>query len=220
MTLRVLLASLAFLATATLAAQQPGGTAPAQADPRGVVGPPKGEQMSGNALDTRTVEVSALLRCPVCQGLSVGDSPSDMALKMKAEVREMLASGYEQGQILAYFEHSYGEFVLLRPPLRGVNWLVWLAPLLGLAGGTAVVTWALRRAPRAAEVQAPELSSPPASLDLPGQDTLPDDPRLASYVLEVRELAYGRPSLLGGPLRRELPAPKLRKGPPDGNHGR
>jgi hypothetical protein len=46
----------------------------------------------------------------------------------------MLAAGYEQKQILSYFEYSYGEFVLLQPPLRGVNFkFVWLAPVLGLA---------------------------------------------------------------------------------------
>jgi cytochrome c-type biogenesis protein CcmH len=199
---RTLLVGLALLAAAPLLAQQPVGPAPAPADPRIVVGPPRGEPLSGKALDTRTEEVAALLRCPVCQGLSVADSPSDMALKMKVQVKDMLAAGYEQEQILAYFEHSYGEFVLLRPPLRGVNWLVWLAPLLGLVGGAVVVRWMLRRISPAAKVEAPEASSPPASLDLPGPDTLPEDPKLASYVLKVRELAYGRPSRAGGPRRR------------------
>ncbi len=217
---RALLASLALVAAAMLPAQLPDGPAPPQADPWIVVGPPKGEPLSGRLLDTRTEEVSALLRCPVCQGLSVADSPSDMAVKMKAQVKEMLAAGYEQRQILAYFEHSYGEFVLLRPPLRGVNWLVWLAPLLGLVGGAAVVTWALRRKPSAARAQAPESSSPPASQDLPGPDTLPDDPKLAAYVLKVRELAYGGPGGVGGPGRRKARVLELRKRPADGNHGR
>jgi cytochrome c-type biogenesis protein CcmH len=108
-----------------------------------------------------------------------------MALKMKTEVKEMLAAGYDQDQILAYFESSYGEFVRLKPPLRGVNWLVWVAPLLGLVLGGAVVVWALRpprRPPAAAE---------PVATGLPRADTLPDDPKLASYVLKARELAYG-----------------------------
>jgi cytochrome c-type biogenesis protein CcmH len=198
---RTLLVSLALLAAAPLLPQQPAGPARAQAHPRIVVGPPRGEPLSGRVLDTRTEEVSALLRCPVCQGLSVADSPSDMAVNMKVQVKDMLAAGYEQEQILAYFEHSYGEFVLLRPPLRGVNWLVWLAPLLALIGGAVVVSWALRRRLSAAKVERPEPSSPPASLELPGPDTLPDDPKLASYVLKVRELADARPSHVGGPRR-------------------
>src|SRR6185295_5186397 len=89
-----------------------------------------------------------LLRCPVCQGLSVADSPSTMASNMRAQVRELLAAGYDQDQVLAYYERSYGEFVRLQPSLHGVNWLVWLAPVAGLLLGGAVIAWALR-APRA-----------------------------------------------------------------------
>ncbi|MFI5183993.1 MAG: cytochrome c-type biogenesis protein CcmH, partial [Vicinamibacteria bacterium] len=66
---------------------------------RAVVGAPRGGPATGAELDARTREVAALLRCPVCQGLSVADSPATMAMKMKAEVREMVASGYDQEQI-------------------------------------------------------------------------------------------------------------------------
>lgn len=209
---RALLAGLAFLAAVTLQAQQPDGPAAAEADPRVVVGAPKGAPLSGKSLDARTEEVGALLRCPVCQGLSVSDSPSSLALKMKAQVKEMLAAGYEQGQILSYFERSYGEFIRLEPPLRGVNWLVWMAPLLGLVCGAAAVIWALRRMRPAAKAEEPE-PSPLASKDLPGLDTLPDDPKLASYVLKVRELAYGRP----GGVRRVARVPEALRRPADGS---
>jgi cytochrome c-type biogenesis protein CcmH len=169
------------MATAT-----PGAVA---ADPpdaiRTVVGAPRGTPAKGPDLDARAHEVAALLRCPVCQGLSVADSPATMALKMKAEVREMVAAGYDQDQVLAYFERSYGEFVRLKPPLRGVNWLVWLAPLMGLLVGGAFVAWALRGAKDA---------TPPATTSEPVDvDALPDDAALVPYVLKVRELAYGWP---------------------------
>jgi cytochrome c-type biogenesis protein CcmH len=112
-----------------------------------------------------------------------------MALKMKSEVQEMLAAGYDQDQILAYFESSYGEFVRLKPPLRGVNWLVWVAPFLGLVIGSVVVVWALRQPRRATTASVPE----PVASGPPSADTLPDDPALAFYVLKARELAYGAP---------------------------
>ena len=188
-----LVAGLVLLAAGSLWAQPPDGPAAVEVDPQDVVGPPQGAPLSGKALDMGTEEVGALLRCPVCQGLSVTDSPSSMAVKMKAQVKEMLAAGYEQTQILAYFEHSYGEFVRLEPPLRGVNWLVWLAPLLALVGGAAVVTWVLRRMRPAAKAEAAE-ETLQGTQDQPGPDTLPDDPTLASYVLKVRELAYGWPA--------------------------
>lgn len=179
---RVFFLLLAGSAFAQEPAARPGGAAP---DPVFVVGAPKGAPLTGAALEARVEEVGGLLRCPVCQGLSVADSPATMATNMKAEVRTLLAAGYDEDQVLAYFERSYGEFVRLRPPLRGVNWLVWLGPLFGLLAGGAVVRAALRRSP-STETAAP-------SDALPGRDTLPDDPRLAAAVLLVRERAYGWP---------------------------
>ncbi|HLA79655.1 MAG TPA: cytochrome c-type biogenesis protein [Vicinamibacteria bacterium] len=152
-----------------------------------VVGPPRSQPLSGMALDAKTYQVGALLRCPVCQGLSVSDSPAGMAQNMKGQVRDLLAAGFDQEQILAYFERSYGEFVRLQPPLRGVNWLVWFGPLLGLLAGAAIVIGVLRK--RASTVA---LEPEPGS-ELPGPDTLPDDPELRPYLLRVRELAYGWP---------------------------
>jgi cytochrome c-type biogenesis protein CcmH len=163
---------------------------PALAAPAFVIGPPKGQPLQGQALEARTEDVAALLRCPVCQGLSVKDSPATMAQDMKVQVREMLAAGYTDEQILAYFERSYGEFVRLQPPLRGVNWLVWAGPFVGLLAGGALVAFVLRR------TRPGQPGAEPASLgssELPARDTLPDDPRLAAAVRRVRELAYGWP---------------------------
>ncbi len=171
--------------------------APDLAAVEAAVGPPHVGPLAGDALEKRTHEVTALLRCPVCQGLSVADSPAGMAQNMKHQVRELLAAGYDEEQILSYFEKSYGEFVRLEPPLRGVNWLVWLAPLAGLLVGGGIVAWALR-APRAA-ARAPAVEAPASSAGArhdegsPGPDTLPDDAELAAHLLKVRELAYGWP---------------------------
>lgn len=166
--------------------------AAAQEDPREVVGPPRGAALAGAALDVRTEEVSALLRCPVCQGLSVADSPATMATNMKARVRELLSAGYDEEQILAYFERSYGEFVRLEPPRRGINWLVWLAPPAALLGGLVLVRRTMRRG---------TVPASPAP-DVPARDALPADPVLARHVLRVRELAYGWP---GGVPPAETP---------------
>ena len=182
--MRPLLALFLLVAAGAAAAQQ---REPAESGPAAVVGPPRGTPVADAALEARTREVAALLRCPVCQGLSVADSPATMATKMKAEVREMVAAGYDQDQILAYFERSYGEFVRLKPPLRGVNWLVWLAPALGLVLGLVIVAWALRGETGTAE-RAAVPSSPAGEVGAP-----PEDPALAPYLFRVREMAYGWP---------------------------
>lgn len=145
---------------------------------------PRGARFTGRELDAKTDDVGALLRCPVCQGLSVTDSPSTMARNMKAEVREKLAAGYDEEQILASFEKSYGEFVRLEPPVRGVNWLVWLGPIALLLGGGALIARTLRRPREAATL----VSDAP-----PSRDAVPDDAELSAAVRRVREMAYGWP---------------------------
>src|SRR5258706_3855809 len=98
------------------------------------VGRPQGVPITDpDILHERTQHVAALVRCPVCQGLSVADSPSEMAINMKGQVRELLARGYTQEQILSYFERSYGQFVLLKPKFKGVSAAVGILPVLASA---------------------------------------------------------------------------------------
>ncbi|HUG54974.1 MAG TPA: cytochrome c-type biogenesis protein [Vicinamibacteria bacterium] len=168
------------------------GEAPPAALPQDVVGAPRARPLAGTILDSRTEDVGGLLRCPVCQGLSVADSPATMARNMKGQVRDMLAAGYDQEQILDYFEASYGEFVRLQPPLRGVNWLVWIAPVGALLAGAVLVARVLR-APRPTEaaVDASVPGDGPAVRT--DRDRLPEDDHLAAHVLRVREQVYGWP---------------------------
>jgi cytochrome c-type biogenesis protein CcmH len=109
------------------------------------VGPPQGTPVTGDMLDQREHEIASLLRCPVCQGLSIADSPAEMAINMKGQVRELLSRGFTQEQILSYFEHSYGQFVLLKPKFRGVNSLVWTLPILALIAGALLVVVKLNK---------------------------------------------------------------------------
>lgn len=103
------------------------------------VGAPKGAPLSGAALDAKTQEIASQLRCPVCQGLAIADSPAEMAINMKKQVRELLGRGFTEQQILSYFEQSYGQFVLLKPKFQGVNALVWILPIGVLLFGVLIV---------------------------------------------------------------------------------
>ena len=103
------------------------------------IGVPSGPPLAGAELESLTEEVSSLMRCPVCQGLSVADSPTPLAAAMKNEVRDLLAAGYSREQVMTYFEQSYGEFIRLAPHARGFNLTVWLAPLALLLVGVALI---------------------------------------------------------------------------------
>ena len=94
----------------------------------------------------RVDRISAELRCPVCQGLSVEDSPSETARSMRALVAQRVAEGRTDDEIRAEFVRSYGDWILLSPPLLSPNGLVWLAPLLAVAFG-AWLAWRRARAP-------------------------------------------------------------------------
>lgn len=102
-------------------------------------GPP-GPPIAGEALEAALTRTSLGLRCPTCQGLSVNDSPATSARTMKKRIHDLLALGYSQEQIEAYFVSRYGEWVLLEPPARGATWALWVLPGAGFG---AVFAWAI-----------------------------------------------------------------------------
>jgi cytochrome c-type biogenesis protein CcmH len=97
-----------------------------------------------SALEARVREVSAVLRCPVCQGLSLADSPSELSLQMKDVVRQQLREGKSPEEVKAYFVSKYGEWILLEPKASGANLLVYLLPIALVLGG-AVFIWLMVR---------------------------------------------------------------------------
>jgi cytochrome c-type biogenesis protein CcmH len=102
----------------------------------------------------RTRRLAAGLRCPVCQGLSVADSPSPTARAISADIRRRVDAGESDGDIRQAYVDRYGEWVLLRPAGAGLGALVWGLPVAGLllaAGGLALAFRRWRRdAPAAA----------------------------------------------------------------------
>ena len=112
-------------------------------------------------VDEQTVhEIAAELRCVVCQSLSVADSPSETANQMRGVIRERLAAGDSPAQVRDYFVEKYGPWILLAPPRRGFDLLVWVAPFVVLAIGFVAIVVVLRRwrrdpAPAAASPLAP-----------------------------------------------------------------
>lgn len=96
-------------------------------------------------LEARTAEVASQLRCPVCQGLSIQDSPSELSQQMRAVVKDQLRAGKSPDEVKAYFISKYGEWILLEPKAHGFNALVYALPVLLVAVGLGVIVIAVRK---------------------------------------------------------------------------
>jgi cytochrome c-type biogenesis protein CcmH len=100
------------------------------------------------SLEEQTLRLAAELRCPVCQNLSVADSPSEMATQMREVIHEKLKNGESPEQIRSYFVSRYGEWILLSPARQGFNWLAWLLPFVAILGGLGIIILTIRRSIR------------------------------------------------------------------------
>jgi cytochrome c-type biogenesis protein CcmH len=90
-------------------------------------------------------EISAELRCLVCQNQTIADSHAELAVDLKNQVRDMVKAGQTQDQIVDYMVKRYGDFVRYRPPMKPSTVLLWAGPFLLLLIGLAVLVINLRK---------------------------------------------------------------------------
>ena len=137
-------------------------------------------------LDQRTLEVAQQVQCPVCNGESVADSPSLKAAEMRGVIRQQLAEGRSEQQVLDYFSSVYGSDILESPPRQGFTSLIWIMPVLMLLAGVAAVVALAREWQRQARVAGVTLSGE----DDPAEEVaLSPDERQALTALLRREVA-------------------------------
>ncbi|MCC6173685.1 MAG: cytochrome c-type biogenesis protein CcmH [Chloroflexi bacterium] len=90
-----------------------------------------------DTIDEQARAIGKELQCPVCNGQTVADSPSDLAGQMRVVIHQKLEAGESHAAIVSYFVERYGDSVLIEPPRRGFALAVWLGPILGLLAGAA-----------------------------------------------------------------------------------
>jgi cytochrome c-type biogenesis protein CcmH len=93
----------------------------------------------------RVHSLASRLRCPVCDSESIADSPTDLARDLQDLIAEQVADGWTDQQVIDHFVAIYGERVLLDPPTGGRTALLWIAPLVALLIGLAVIVGRRRR---------------------------------------------------------------------------
>jgi cytochrome c-type biogenesis protein CcmH len=107
------------------------------------------EQLSDPVLEKRAREISAGLRCLVCQNQSIDDSDAPLARDLRLLVRQRLTEGDSDAEVRGYLVARYGDFILLKPPFEAGTLLLWVTPFAVLAGGAIVLALRARRSPRA-----------------------------------------------------------------------
>lgn len=100
------------------------------------------------AQEARMMALAAELRCLVCQNQSIADSHAGLAEDLRQQIRELLAKGQTDRQILDYMTERYGDFVLYRPPLKTSTALLWVGPALLMVGALGALFVVLRRRQR------------------------------------------------------------------------
>ncbi|MCE5182700.1 MAG: cytochrome c-type biogenesis protein CcmH [Betaproteobacteria bacterium] len=89
-------------------------------------------------LEQRMISLSEDLRCLVCQNESLAGSRADLAQDLRQEIREQMRAGKSDAQVVDYLTQRYGDFVLYKPPVKPLTWLLWFGPfalLIGAIGG-------------------------------------------------------------------------------------
>jgi cytochrome c-type biogenesis protein CcmH len=103
------------------------------------------------SIDIRTRQIAKTLRCTVCQSESIFESQAPLAVQMRGIIRERVAQGQSDEEIRSYFLSRYGDYILMEPRRKGLNWLIWAGPfLILLVGGIilfrTLVRWTARTA--------------------------------------------------------------------------
>ena len=106
------------------------------------------------ATEQRLIVISEEMRCLVCQNESLAGSRSDLANDLRAEIRVLIREGKSDDQIRAFMVERYGDFVLYRPPMKPLTWLLWIGPFVILALGITGLLMYLRRRDKQVKPQA------------------------------------------------------------------
>ncbi len=122
------------------------------------------EMLKDPVQEQRAEAIGRQLRCPVCKTESIEESDADFTRDLRKVVREQVAAGKTNQQVLDFMHDRYGDFILLRPPFRPATWALWLAPpALLVLGGILALSIARRR--RIADDTAPLTEAEQAELE-------------------------------------------------------
>jgi cytochrome c-type biogenesis protein CcmH len=105
---------------------------------------------TNHAQELRFQQLTAQLRCPMCQNETLADSNAPIARDLRNQIFQQMQQGKSDEEIKQYLVARYSDYVLYDPPLKAGTVLLWFGPLLILLGGAGVVLMAIRKRSRTA----------------------------------------------------------------------
>ena len=96
-------------------------------------------------IEARLKAMSSELRCLVCQNTTLADSTAPLAEDLRKEIRVLMREGKSDQEVIDYLVARYGDFVLYRPPVKSITWLLWFGPFVLLLGAAASLIFFLKR---------------------------------------------------------------------------
>ena len=133
-------------------------------------------------LEARAQQIDQSLICPVCPSETIDQSQVKLASQMRLAVREKLADGWTEAEVLEFFVERYGDAVLAAPPKRGFSMVAWIAPIFLAVGGLIILVYLVRNMVKNG------IRDGVGSRD-PHGDTMPED--LLPYLEKIDELDGG-----------------------------
>ncbi len=109
------------------------------------------EPLIDATLEARARALMKQVRCVVCQAQSIDESDAGIAGDMRRLIRQQIADGKDDAEILTYLSDRYGDFVLFKPPFKATTVLLWAGPFLLLIGGGVIIAHFFRHRPVAPE---------------------------------------------------------------------
>ncbi len=107
------------------------------------------------ALERRVTAIAEELRCLVCQNQTIAESHAPLAIDLKNQIRDQVKGGASEAEVKDYMVKRYGDFVLYRPPLKGITLLLWFGPFTLLLAGFAFLFIYLRQRRKTQQEEAP-----------------------------------------------------------------
>ncbi len=116
------------------------------------------DDAASRKIESEVFNIAGELRCPVCRAESAADSSSATSIEFRDIIREQLQDGQDRAQIVSYFQQTYGDWILLDPPRRGVYLWVWGLPVAAAVFGLGLLGYFLVRWRKNADIGAGEIS--------------------------------------------------------------